>query len=183
MTLPTTLIINQSKSWVERVVIGCNFCPFAGKAFVENKIRFTTVESEELETQLEKVLLELQRLDEEAELETTLIIFPNQHSDFMPYLDFVSLAEGLVAAHEYEGVYQIASFHPSYVFAGSDESDPSNYTNRSPYPMIHLLREESVSKAVELHPDVDGIPETNIAFTKEKGLAYMKALAELSVSN
>ena len=76
----------------------------------------------------------------------------------------------------YEGVYQIASFHPQYLYAGSTEIDPSNYTNRSPYPMLHFLREESVSRAVDTHPNIDDVPEQNIAFTQEKGLRYMKEL-------
>jgi len=169
-------IISKTKSWVERVVIGCNFCPFAGKAFIEKKIHFELVQANSIKLQLESVLLELQRLDERSDLETTLILFLDKFSDFESYLDFLSLAEGLLAAHDYEGVYQIASFHPEYIFAGSDEDDPANYTNRSPYPMIHLLREESVSKAVDLYPDVDGIPERNIAFARNKGLEAMKKL-------
>ncbi|MFT4665711.1 MAG: hypothetical protein ACI9XB_002668 [Gammaproteobacteria bacterium] len=171
-------IITESKSWVERVVIGCNFCPFAGKAFIENKIHFEVVHSEALNDQLESILLELQRLDSRDDLETTLILFPSQFLEFESYLDFVSLAEGLLVAHDYEGVYQIASFHPNYIFAGSDEDDPANFTNRSPYSMVHLLRESSVSKAVDLYPDVDAIPERNIDFARKKGLEGMKKLLE-----
>ncbi|MFT5264069.1 MAG: hypothetical protein ACI8YQ_002813 [Polaribacter sp.] len=171
-------IITESKSWVERVVIGCNFCPFARKAFIENKIHFEVVHSEALNDQLESILLELQRLDSRDDLETTLILFPSQFLEFESYLDFVSLAEGLLVAHDYEGVYQIASFHPNYIFAGSDEDDPANFTNRSPYSMVHLLRESSVSKAVDLYPDVDAIPERNIDFARKKGLEGMKKLLE-----
>lgn len=169
-------IISETKSWVERVVIGCNFCPFAGKAFINNRIHFEVIDGKSIKEHLESVLSELLRLDERDDLETTLIIFPNQFVNFEDYLDFVSLSDGLLAAHDYEGVYQIASFHPAYLFAQSNEDDPANFTNRSPYPMIHLLREDSVSKAVDLYPDVDEIPERNIAFAREKGLEGMKLL-------
>ncbi len=170
------LYISKIKFWVEKVVIACNFCPFAGKAFIEDKIHFEVVNTKTIKDQLESVLLELQRLDSREDLETTLILFPNQFLTFESYLDFVSLAEGLLAAHDYEGVYQVASFHPNYIFAGSDDDDAANFTNRSPYPMIHLLREESVSKAVDLYPDVDGIPERNIAFARKKGIEGMRDL-------
>jgi uncharacterized protein len=176
MEIASSPFIQQSKAWIQQVVIGCNFCPFAGKAFVDNKIHFTLVSASDLKGQLEAVLLELQRLDEREDLETTLLIFPTQLADFEAYLDFVSLSEGLVTAHDYEGIYQVASFHPQYIFSGSDESDPANYTNRSPYPMLHLLRESSISRAVDLFPDVESIPENNIAFARNKGLEAMKEL-------
>ena len=95
----------------------------------------------------------------------------------MRYLDLVEMAEDLIEEEDYEGVYQVASFHPDYLFAGSDSEDPANYTNRSPYPMLHLLREESIEKALEHYSgDPDEIPERNIRFAREKGLAYMKRL-------
>jgi uncharacterized protein len=169
-------IIQQTKAWIQQVVIGCNFCPFAGKAFVDNKIHYALVAASDIKGQLESVLLELQRLDEREDLETTLLIFPTQLTDFEQYLDFVSLSEGLVAAHDYEGIYQVASFHPDYIFSGSDETDPANYTNRSPYPMLHLLRENSVSRAVDLYPDVDSIPDNNVNFARDKGLEGMREM-------
>ncbi|MFK7808866.1 MAG: DUF1415 domain-containing protein [Saprospiraceae bacterium] len=168
--------ILTTKAWVKQIVIGCNFCPFAGKPFKDERIHYTIVESKSPEEQLASVLLELQQLNEREDVETTLIIFPEQFSDFLSYLDFVDLAEGLLVAHDYEGVYQIASFHPKYIFAGSNEQDPANYTNRSPYPMVHLLREGSLSKAIDQFPDVEGIPERNMAFAREKGLEGMQQL-------
>jgi len=176
MKNPINEIISRSKSWVERVVIGLNFCPFAGRAFLENKIHFEVVTTSILKEQLSSILSELQRLDQSLDLETTLILFPNQFPRFEAYLDFVSLAEGLLVAHEYEGIYQIASFHPAYIFEGSDEEDPANYTNRSPYPMVHLLRESSVSKAIDLHPDVERIPDRNVDFARKMGLEEIRAL-------
>ena len=109
-------------------------------------------------------------------IETTLIIFPNHFADFEDYLDLVDLVEDLSVEQGYEGVYQIASFHPEYCFAGAEEEDPANYTNRSPYPMLHLLREESITRAVEHYKDPEGIPERNMAFAKKKGLQYMQLL-------
>ena len=101
---------------------------------------------------------------------------PDHFSEFNDYLDLVEKAETLLTKNNYEGIYQIASFHPKYMFAGSDENDPSNYTNRSPYPMLHFLREESVTKAIAGYTDIENVPKRNIAFTKEKGLAYMQQL-------
>jgi len=129
-----------------------------------------------LETGLEAVIAELRFLDRTEDIETTLLIFPNHFADFDDYLDLVELAERLSIAEGYEGVYQIASFHPQYCFAGADEDDPANYTNRSPYPMLHLLREDSIARAVDHYIDPEGIPERNIAFAQEKGLKYMQLL-------
>ena len=158
------------------MVIGCNFCPFAAKAVLRKSIRYVVLPETTLESSLESLVAELQYLDRTEDIETTLIIFPNQFADFEEYLDLVDLAEALSEEQGYEGVYQIASFHPDYCFADSDENDPANYTNRSPYPMLHVLREDSVTKAVDHYIDPEGIPERNIAIAREKGLAAMKLL-------
>jgi len=129
-----------------------------------------------LESALASVVEELQFLDRMEDIETTLVIFPGQFSDFEEYLDLVDMAEDLSAEQGYEGVYQIASFHPEYCFAGAKDDDPANYTNRSPYPMLHLLREESITKALEHFEDPEGIPERNMAFAEQKGLKYMQML-------
>ncbi|MBC7866754.1 MAG: DUF1415 domain-containing protein, partial [Gloeobacteraceae cyanobacterium ES-bin-316] len=109
-------------------------------------------------------------------IETSLLILPDSFQGFEDYLQLVALAESLLEKEEYDGIYQLASFHPKYLFAGSNEMDPSNYTNRSPYPMLHFLREDSVSIAVDNHTDIDAVPEQNIAFTQEQGLGYMQGL-------
>jgi hypothetical protein len=119
---------------------------------------------------------ELRYLDRAEDIETTLIIFPNHFADFEEYLDLAELAEDLSVEQDYEGVYQIASFHPDYCFAEAEANDPANYTNRSPYPMLHLLREDSITKALDHFIDPEGIPERNIAFAQEKGLKYMQML-------
>lgn len=169
-------IITQTTQWINSVVIGCNFCPFAAKAVLRKSIRYVVLPEATLESSLEAVMAELRYLDRTEDIETTLIIFPNHFADFEEYLDLAGLAEDLSVEQGYEGVYQIASFHPDYCFAEAEADDPANYTNRSPYPMLHLLREDSVSKAVDHFIDPEGIPERNIAFAQEKGLKYMQML-------
>jgi hypothetical protein len=169
-------VINQTKRWLETVVIGLNFCPFAGREFRKGTIHYTVLNSSDRKGILTQFALELQRLDDHPETETTLIILPNQLPDFNKYLDIIDLCQDLLEAEDYEGIYQVASFHPSYLFAGSNESDPSNYTNRSPYAMIHILREASITKALENFPDAEGIPERNITLANQKGLELMRAL-------
>ena len=170
------VVISQTKRWLETVVIGLNFCPFAGREFRKGTVRYSVLPSADPEEILVRLALELQRLDDHPEIETTLIILPNQLPDFNKYLDIIDLCQDLLEEEGYEGVYQIASFHPSYLFARSAESDPANYTNRSPYPMIHILREASITKALENFPDAEGIPERNIALANEKGLDLMRAM-------
>jgi uncharacterized protein len=171
-------IIEQTRNWVIDVVIGCNFCPFAANVVKQDKIHYRIEESNNLEKALTVVLQEAARLDADAAIETTLIIFSTSFSSFSDYLKLVSLAEQLLKENKYEGIYQLASFHPEYKFAGTNEADPANYTNRSLYPMLHLLREESIEKALTHYKNPEDIPERNIAFTKEKGLAAMKVLRE-----
>jgi uncharacterized protein len=168
--------ITQTQNWIKSVVIGCNFCPFAAKALLKESIRYVILDSENIEKIMASLTSELQFLDENDSIETTFIIFPNHFQDFEQYLDLVELAEDLNAEEEYEGIYQVASFHPDYCFAGADADDAANYTNRSVYPMLHLLREESITKALEHYKDPEGIPERNIAFSQEKGLKYMQML-------
>jgi uncharacterized protein len=168
--------ITQTQNWIKSVVIGCNFCPFAAKALLKESIRYVILDSENIEKIMASLTSELQFLDENDSIETTFIIFPNHFQDFEQYLDLVELAEDLNAEEEYEGIYQVASFHPDYCFAGADADDAANYTNRSVYPMLHLLREESITKALEHYQDPEGIPERNIAFSQEKGLKYMQML-------
>ena len=172
------VIIAQTTAWIKSVVIGCNFCPFASKALMKKSIRFVAVQEATIESILETLAFELQLLDDTTEVETTLIIFPNRFDEFEDYLDLVDLAEEFLFRQGYEGVYQIASFHPKYRFAESYEEDPANYTNRSIYPMIHLLREASITEAIENYPDAGGIPQRNIDFANRKGLPYMKMLWE-----
>jgi uncharacterized protein len=169
-------VIAQTKKWITDVVIGCNFCPFAAKEMKRGSIHYEVLVEATNETTLQSVVNIFSLLDNDDTIETALIILPNAYDSFTAYLDIVDKAESLLEKEDYEGVYQIASFHPQYLFAGSSSIDPSNYTNRSPYPMLHFLREESVSKAVDAHPNIDDVPEQNVQFAKEKGLEYMQKL-------
>ena len=171
-------VIDRTKKWIIDVVIGCNFCPFAANVVKQQTIFYNVEENKELETCLASFLLEMERLDNDPAIETSFLIFPNAFQQFDDYLDLISLAEELLKRKGYEGIYQVASFHPLYLFANSDENDPANYTNRSIYPMLQLLREESIDKALANYKDPESIPARNINFAKEKGLAYMKMLRD-----
>ena len=171
-------VIDRTKKWIIDVVVGCNFCPFAASVVKQQTIFYKAEENTELETCLASFVLEMKRLDNNPAIETSFLIFPNAFQQFDDYLDLVSLAEELLKREGYEGVYQVASFHPLYLFANSEENDPANYTNRSIYPMLQLLREESIDKALANYKDPENIPVRNINFAKEKGLAYMKMLRD-----
>jgi uncharacterized protein len=127
---------------------------------------------------LEVFLQEVTRLDNDESIETSFLIFTDAVKSFNHYLDMVSVAEKLLKQYKYDGIYQLASFHPQYKFAGVPENDAANYTNRSPYPMLHLLRESSIDKALEHFNDPESIPDRNINFAREKGMAYMKMLRD-----
>ncbi|MBL7743529.1 MAG: DUF1415 domain-containing protein [Chitinophagaceae bacterium] len=172
----TELIIEQTKKWITDVVIACNFCPFAAKEVKQNRVCYLVELSDDPGTCLQSVLQECRRLDDNAGIETTFLIMPNAVPSFEKYLDLLAAAEKLLEKKGYEGIYQVASFHPLYLFAGAPETDAANYTNRSPYPMLHLLREESIEKVLEKYPDPDQIPERNIRFAREKGTAYLQML-------
>ncbi len=176
-------IIAQTKKWITDVVVGCNFCPFAAKEIKRGSIFYDIPADASLQAVLQATALLLQQMDNEPDIETALLILPNGFESFDDYLELVELAEALVEKEDYEGIYQVASFHPLYLFAGSSQDDPSNYTNRSPYPMLHFLREESVSKAVDSYPGIDEVPERNIHFTQQKGLKYMQQLLAACMSN
>lgn len=161
--------------WIESVVVGHNFCPFAKRELRRKAVRYAVADGD-AEAMLAGLLAECRHLDADAGTETTLLILPDGVDDFEDYLDLTAMGEDLLAAHGYEGVYQVASFHPDYRFADANDDDAANYTNRSPYPMWHLLREDSLSRAIDTYPDVDAIPETNIAKARAQGPAYWRTL-------
>jgi hypothetical protein len=169
-------VITQTKNWINTVIIGHNYCPFAKRVIDKDRVRYQVSYESEFNSLLNVVMQECIWLDQNSETETTLIILPSNLNEFNSFLDCLGLAEDLLVAQGYEGIYQIASFHPEYCFQGAEEDDPANYTNRSPYPMIHLLREKSVQLAIENHPDTDAIPERNIEFARKLGLEKMQSL-------
>ena len=172
-------VIDRTKKWIIDVVIGCNFCPFAANVVKQQAIFYKVEENTDVKACLASFVLEMERLDNDPAIETSFLIFPNAFQQFDDYLDLISLAEELLKRKGYEGIYQVASFHPLYLFANSDENDPANYTNRSIYPMLQLLREESIDKALANYKDPESIPVRNINFAKEKGLIYMKMLRDV----
>jgi hypothetical protein len=171
-------IIAQTRKWVTVVVVGCNFCPFAATPVKRDLIHYQVDHSSEPAACLTALLAEFRRLDEQPAIESTLLIFPDAYPQFADYLDLVAMAEDLLAAEGYEGTYQVAGFHPDYCFAEAPADDPANYTNRSIYPMLHLIREEGLEQVLAHYKDPDGIPDRNIAFAREKGLTYLKMLRD-----
>ena len=171
-------IIERTKKWIIDVVIGCNFCPFALNVVKQGSVFYKVEENAAVDICLDSFVDEMERLDNHTEIETSFLIFPNAFQKFDDYLELVSLAERRLKKEGYEGIYQVASFHPLYLFANSDENDPANYTNRSIYPMLHLLREESIDKALENFRSPERIPVRNVNFAREKGVAYMKMLRD-----
>lgn len=182
MTSPST-IIEQTERWIRSVVIDCNFCPFAARALFKKSIRYVVLEHAGREEALERLKNELVYLDENDAIETTLIIFPNDFTDFSSYLSLVKQSERVLSKQDYDGIYQIASFHPDYCFADADPDDAANYTNRSVYPMLHLLREDSITKALSTYKNPELIPEHNIAFARNKGLHFMQVLRASCMNN
>lgn len=170
------IVITKTRNWITSVVVACNFCPFAAREIKRGSIHYEVTNGADVKTVLESVMKIFLLLDENEQIETSLLILPGSFADFNDYLNLLDKAEVLLTKNKYEGKYQIASFHPKYLFAGSNENDPSNYTNRSPYPILHFLREESVTKAIAGYPGIENVPNRNIEFTNEKGLAYMQQL-------
>lgn len=172
--------ITDTKRWLERAVIGLNLCPFAKAVHAKGQIRFVLSDAEDPRDLLEQLGEELLLLrDTPAEqTDTTLLIHPRALADFLDYNDFLDDADALVEALELDGVIQVASFHPDYQFAGTEPDDITNYSNRSPFPMLHLLREDSVSRAVDAYPDPDVIVERNLATLRKLGQAGWRSLMD-----
>lgn len=154
----------QVKQWLEEVVIGLNLCPFAAKPNRNKQIQIFISETSNEDVLLEEIYQQLQKLDSTPveELETTLVVTPNLFSDFADYNQYLDLIDALVFQMGYQGTYQVASFHPDYCFQGTEPDDAENLTNRSPYPVFHLIREASMEKVLKHYPDPEGIPERNI---------------------
>jgi hypothetical protein len=157
-------IIAVTKTWLERAVIGLNLCPFAKGPFGKGQIRYVVSTADTPEALLQDLMRELEVLAEAnpEKIETTLLIHPHTLNDFMDYNDFIEVADETVEELDLGGILQVASFHPDYQFADTGPDDISNYTNRSPFPTLHLLREESIDKAVEAFPEAEMIYEKNI---------------------
>jgi hypothetical protein len=170
--------IAATRMWLERAVIGLNLCPFAKAVYVKGQVRFVLSEATTPEALLEELAHELLVLRDTSadQIDTTLLVHPQVLQEFLDYNDFLDTADALVASLGLEGDIQVASFHPAYRFAGTADDDIGNYTNRAPYPTLHLLREESVSRAVDAFPDPDAIVERNIATLERLGIEGWRKL-------
>lgn len=169
-------VIDSVRKWVESFVVEFNFCPFVKRELVNNRIRFAVTVAATEEQLLIALQTELELLNNDESIETTLLIHPHVLQNFYYYNEFLSVADSLLVEMNLEGVYQIASFHPDYQFGGTDPGDVENYTNRSPYPMLHLLREDSLEKAIANYPDVDQIPTRNIELLNRLGSDKVKMI-------
>ncbi|HCM1036221.1 TPA: DUF1415 domain-containing protein [Vibrio parahaemolyticus] len=158
-------ITQQVDQWLNDVVIGLNLCPFAAKPQRNKQIKIFVSEATQEEALLEDILLQLIELSttEPEKLETTLVVVPNMLQDFWDYNFCIDWVEGLIKQQDWEGIFQVATFHPDYCFGGTAPEDDENLTNRSPYPIFHLIREESMEKVLKHYPDPESIPDTNIA--------------------
>lgn len=165
MNRSTVEIAEQVNQWLNDVVIGLNLCPFAAKPQRNKQIKIYVSEASQEEALLEDILTQLMELDSTTaeELETTLVVVPKMLSDFYDYNLFIDWVEALIRQQNWEGVFQLATFHPDYCFGGTDPEDDENLTNRSPYPVFHLIREESMEKVLKHYPNPEAIPDTNIA--------------------
>lgn len=175
-------IITHTQNWLSSFIIKHNICPFAKRVFDKKSIHYEVVISDKLENQLQELIYSCEQLDRETELEdgleTSLLILPKGLADFDDFLDFLELANELMHKQGYEGIYQLASFHPDYCFEGVDVDDASNFTNRSPYPMLHLIREASLEKVLAHYPYPEQIPVRNIEYTRELGKASLLNLLQ-----
>ncbi|NDI87513.1 DUF1415 domain-containing protein [Undibacterium crateris] len=172
-TLPLTQesMIAQTINWMEKAVIGLNLCPFAKAVHVKQQIRYVVSEAKSEQDLVEDLRRELEVLAEAnpEKIETTLLICPDVLRDFMDFNDFLDVADALLEELDLAGILQIANFHPDYQFADSEMGDIENYTNRSPYPTLHLLREDSIDKAVEAFPEAEEIYERNMEAMRKLG--------------
>ena len=165
-------IIDQTKRWIHDFVIGWNMCPFARRVFESEQIRYAVSLTDDSEVLLDDFIRELRTLHESdpGQIETTILIHPFALTDFYVYNDFLDVINTAIADQGLDGVIQVASFHPDYRFAGAHPNAIENFTNRSPYPLLHLIREASIAKAMEDYPDIEKIPERNIQTIREKGV-------------
>ena len=163
-----------TKAWLSEIIIGLNICPFAKKEFVNNTIHYHLSKTEQVKPALHEFIEQCRYLQSHEEIETTLIIYGDGFRSFERYLDLVDFANDLLVESGFEGIFQIASMHPEYCFDGEDYDDASNFTNRSPYPIVHLIRETSMSRVLSVYNEPENIPENNIKLAHEKGASFFQ---------
>ncbi len=173
-------IIQATRNWIERFVIKLNLCPFALQPFRSKKIRYKVSQATSIEQLTVELAAELRLISQQSveEVATSLLIHPDVLEDFPDYNDYLAVVDGLLIEMELEGMIQVASFHPDYQFAETEAHDAENYSNRSPYPMLHILREALIQKAVDTYPEVDRIPYRNIERLRALGKKGIEGLLE-----
>lgn len=176
--MSTKRIIEQTQCWLKTIIIGLNFCPFANHEFKNKTIRYSVSEEKTLDANLQQLAIEFEYLNKHSNTETSLLIFSLHFFDFNDFLELIDFANQLLEDLNYLGIYQLAHFHPDYCFADAKPNDAANYTNRSPYPTLHIIREESLQQAIENHPNTTDIPNINIKLANTLGLDKMQSLLE-----
>lgn len=171
-------IIESVRQWVEGFVVELNLCPFAKRELVNNRVRYVVSKAQTEEQLLTALQSEFEQLNSNSCIETTLLIHAKVLQKFYDYNQFLRVANHLLKEMGLEGIYQIASFHPDYQFDDTDPTDVENYTNRSPYPMLHILREDSLEQAIAQYPDVNQIPARNITLMKSLGKDSLEILVQ-----
>lgn len=171
-------LVRSVQKWVESLVVELNLCPFAKRELVKNRVRFIVTPATTEKQLLKALQRELELLNDSPAIETTLLIHAKVLQDFYDYNEFLGVADGLLVQMGLEGIYQVASFHPDYQFGGTNPDDAENYTNRSPYPLLHLLREASLERVIAESPDVDKITARNIALMNSLGRDKLQALLQ-----
>ena len=176
--VPDAVLVDATRLWLEKAVIGLNLCPFAKAVHAKRQVRYVVSHADGEEALLADLMHELQLLAaaDPGDVDTTLLMHPRVLGDFLDYNAFLDLADAAVEELGLDGFLQVASFHPDYQFADSEPDDIANYSNRSPYPTLHLLREESVDKAVAAFPEAERIYEANIETLRKLGHAGWRAL-------
>ena len=171
-------VLQDTQAWVEKAVIGLNLCPFAKAVQVQGKVRYVVSAATTVEDLLYELAAELNHLHDTPpeQTDTTLLVHPQVLTDFLGYNDFLEAADALVADIGLEGELQVASFHPQYQFEGTEPDDITNFTNRSPYPTLHLLREDSIDRAVAAFPNPESIFDTNMATLEKLGIEGWRQL-------
>jgi len=164
------------QDWLEKWVIGFGLCPFAAKPYLNHQVRIVVFQGDKVDQLPGYIMEECKMLlaTTPDEIDTTLIVCPDILSDFMEYWAFAGLLEEVMSLSGYEGIFQLATFHPEYRFEGSPKEDAANFTNRAPFPTFHLLREESLSKAIDGFPDIEGVPDKNIQRMRRMSLSLLK---------
>lgn len=170
------IAIEQTKSWLEQIIIGLNFCPFAKKEFVNQTIDYYCSEGTQIKGLVKEIVARCEHLEKHDEIETSLVVLTDGFRSFDRYLDLIEQAEDALIEHGFEGVFQLATMHPEYCFADDDYDDAANFTNRSPYPMVHIIREASLARVLSVYKNPEQIPEDNIELARAKGSQYFQQI-------